>query len=396
MKNLTVRYSLTQFTFWASSTGAVSFAATYLLSRGLSAGAVGALLAAAGLLSCITQPVLAGIVDRSKHFLLTEMLIRLSVLCVGCMGVLLISNVPIWLAGLCYMSSIWLSDAMVPLTNALCVSYNQAGYQINYGAARGIGAAASAISSLALGHVIAWMGNQWMILMLTAFRFMCIVILLGYPSAEKPTASQETASRGTSVFSFFLTYRWYCASLTGVLFLGMYHAMTENYMIAIMGRLGGNSRHVGMALFISSMAGAPVIFSFQHIRKKMPDTWLLKIAACSFLLKAILLYFAGKIQLVYFIQLLQITSYAFLSPAQVCYARDRVCRTDMVKGQAFSTAAYALGCSGGNFVGGQLLGFGADAILLAGIFMALTGTVIIFLTVTKTDKPGEVTINEAG
>lgn len=383
MKNLTVRYSLTQFTFWASSTGAVSFAATYLLSRGLSAGAAGALLAAAGLFSCITQPVLAGIVDRSKHFLLPGMIKGLSILCVGCMCVLLLPDVPVWLAGACYMASIWLADAMVPLTNALCVSYNQAGYQINYGAARGIGAVASAVSSLALGYVIARLGSKWMILVLTAFRFMCIVILLGYPHVEKPTASQKIASQGTSVLSFFSIYRWYCAFLIGVLFLGMYHAMTENYMIAIMGRLGGNSSHVGTALFISSIAGAPVIFCFQHIRKKLPDTWLLKIAACSFLLKAVLLYFAEKIQLVYCIQLLQVTSYAFLSPAQVYYARERVRSEDMVKGQAFSTAAYALGGSAGNFVGGQLLGFGADAILLAGIFMALAGTIIIFLTVSS-------------
>ena len=60
--------------------------------------------------------------------------------------------------------------------------------------------------------------------------------------------------------------------------------------------------------------------------------------------------------------------------------------TDMVKGQAFITAAYALGCSAGNFTGGQLLTFGVRAILIAGIIMALVGTVIIFSTVNKSDE----------
>lgn len=50
-KNLTLRYGATQFTCWAASTGATSFATTYLLSKGLPSGTVGALLAAAGLLA---------------------------------------------------------------------------------------------------------------------------------------------------------------------------------------------------------------------------------------------------------------------------------------------------------------------------------------------------------
>lgn len=45
MKNLTLRYSWTQFTYWAASSGAASFATTYLLNKGYSSGIVGILLA---------------------------------------------------------------------------------------------------------------------------------------------------------------------------------------------------------------------------------------------------------------------------------------------------------------------------------------------------------------
>lgn len=44
------------------------------------------------------------------------------------------------------------------------------------------------------------------------------------------------------------------------------------------------------------------------------------------------------------------------------------------------------GCSAGNFAGGQLLTFGVNAILIAGIIMALVGTIIIFSTVSKSDE----------
>ena len=75
-KNLTLRYTLTQFTFWAASTGAASFATTYLLGCGVPPGVIGILLAAAGLLSCLTQPILAGIADKSKGFIVLKMMIK--------------------------------------------------------------------------------------------------------------------------------------------------------------------------------------------------------------------------------------------------------------------------------------------------------------------------------
>lgn len=383
MKNLTVRYSFTQFTFWAASSGAASFAAAYLLERGVSSSYIGLLLAAAGLLSCLTQPILADAVDRSNQFLIIRVLISMSVICAICFGIQLFPALPTPIAGICYVAGIWSSDVIVPLLNALCVSYAQAGFSVDYGAARGIGSAASAISSLILGHVIARVGNVWMLLLLIFFRFLCILSLLGYPQIQKSMSTRETSDDSCSIRDFLLRYRWYCVSLIGILFLGMYHAMTENYMIAIIERLGGDSRHVGTALFISAMTGAPVIFCIQRVRKVFADTTLLKIAACSFLLKSILFCFAGSIEAIYFIQLLQATSYAFLAPTQVYYAQAKVRQADMVKGQAFITAAYALGCAGGNLIGGQLLNLGVEAVLTAGVGMTIFGTLILFLTVKK-------------
>ena len=383
-RNLTLRYSATQFTFWAAYTGGSSFATAYLLQKGIPSGSVGALQAAAGLLSCMTQPILANIADKSKIFLLIKMMLILSGLCAACFAVQLHPRLPLTAAGICYMVGLWSSDAMVPLQNALNVACNQAGYPVNYGAARGIGSAASAASSLILGNIIARFGTGRMLLFVFSLRLLCMVILAGYPKIPKIVTARNT-EKSCSIPHFFVHYRWYCISLLGILFLGMYHAMTENYLIAIMGSLGGNSSHVGTALFISAIAAAPIIFCFRTIRRFFRDTTLLKIAAVSFLIKAILFYFARSVTDIYLFQLLQITSYAFLEPAQVFYANAKVRSCDMVKGQAFVTSAYALGCSMGNFTGGQLLGLGVGAILIAGIMMTLVGCTILFLTVNKTD-----------
>ena len=65
MRNLTLRYGVTQFTYWAASSGAMAFATTYLLTKNVPAGTVGLVLALAGLLSCLTQPLLAALADLS-------------------------------------------------------------------------------------------------------------------------------------------------------------------------------------------------------------------------------------------------------------------------------------------------------------------------------------------
>lgn len=386
MKKLTVRYSLTQFTYWAASTGASSFATTYLLNKGLSSGVVGTLLALSGIISCIVQPVLASVWDKNNSVRLPQILTGISLACAGCFAILLIPGVSPIGCGICYVVQILLSNIMLPLLNALCVSYEQKGYCINYGVARGIGSVASAMASLVLGYVIARLGNKWMILLLIFFRVCNLAVLLGYPILKREEVHQEKIKSMGNANIFFSKYPWYCATLLGVLFLGMYHSMTETYMIAIMERLGGNSRQVGNALFISSMVGAPVIFCSKYIRRKITGENLLKIAACTFLLKSILICSAQNVQAIYIVQLLQMTSYAFMEPTLIYYAKDSVRSTDLLTGQAFSTAAYALGCSAGNFAGGQLLTYDMTAFFAAGILMAATGVIIIFFTVTKKDS----------
>ena len=167
----------------------------------------------------------------------------------------------------------------------------------------------------------------------------------------------------------------------------MFHAMTEKYLIAIMGRLGGDSRHVGIALFIATVAEAPVLFFFSQVRTKISDHWLLRLAGFSFLLKSLLFLVAPTVPFLYATQLLQMTSYAFLSPVQVYYANEKVAQEDMVKGQAFITASYTLGCAMGNLTGGQLLErYGVSAILIAGVFIAAAGTLVLLLTVERKDR----------
>lgn len=389
MKNLTLRYSITQFTYWAASSGIASFATTYLLRRGVSSGVVGTLLALAGLCSCMTQPLLAAYADRSRGAALTKLILLLSLLCSGCLLVQMVPGLPITVVAVVYALGVWCSDAAVPLLNGLSVAYDNAGYPVNYGVARAFGAVATAVSSLVLGFVIARMGMVGMLLFLVAARFASILSFAGYPAISRAEPTEGRKGEHCSVLTFFSRYPIYCLSLLGIGFLGMFHAMTENYLIAIVTPLGGDSSNVGTALFISALAAAAAIFFFERICCVARDTALLKIAAIAFLIKAICFYLAKNILDIYLIQLLHVVTYGNLAPVQVYYAKARVRSSDMVKGQAFITAAYSLGCSAGNFAGGQLLKSGVREMLLAGIGMALAGTLLLFATADRKEKSRE-------
>lgn len=384
-KNLTARYSVTQFFYSAVYSGSTAFATTYLLGRGISSGLAGTLLACAGLLACLTQPFMASYADRAKNFILPRMMVGLSCLCVLCFTLQLIPGLPLLTAGLLYVLGVWCGDTMAPLVNALCVACNEAGYTVNFGIARGLGSAASAIGALALGHIIAKLGNNWMFALFIGFEIVSMIAIAGFPKLPKAIPSRGTSSRSCTIPEFFAKYRWFCLSLLGIGFLAMFHCMIENYMIAIMERLGGDSSHVGTALFVACISGAPVIFFFQYFRRRCKDTTLMMISAFSFLAKAILIFFARSITAVYAIQLMQTCTYAILCPAQVYYAGTKVQTSDMVKGQAFLTAVFSLGCSAGSFLGGQLLRFSVNAMLAAGIATALLGVLILLLTINKKD-----------
>lgn len=385
-KNLTLRYTLQQCAYWAAAAGVVSFATAFLLEKGFAASHIGMLLACGNLLSCGAQPVLASFADRIGGNIVKWFIAALTAVSMCCFGSLPFLSLSRAVYGFVYLLGVFTFDAMNPLLNAVSVSYNRAGFRINYGVGRGIGSFAYAVSALVIGKVMAGLGVDWMIWICLALLAANVAATLGYPGLTENSAQKEERTECCSVPVFFRRYRWYCVSLLGVMLLAMFHAMTENYLIEVVSTLGGDSGTVGIALFVATAIEMVVIVNFDWLRTKISDVWLLKLAGISFMVKSVAFLLAKNVMAIYCIQLLQATSYSFLSPTQLYYAEAKVNPADMVKGQAFITASYTLGCAIGNFTGGQLLdAFDIRVLLYAGVAMAVAGTVVFFLTTDKKD-----------
>ena len=385
-KSLTFQYTFHQMAYWATAAGIVSFATAFLLQQGFAASTVGVLLASGNLLSCGFQPVLAHLADRTGGNVLKWMTATLTAVSAACFLSIQLLPLPQVVFGLLYLLGVFAFDAMNPLMNALNVSYMTGGYTINYGLSRGMGSLAYAFAALGIGKVMARFGAEWMLWISIGLLAINAAMSLSYPSLVTTVSGEKKVNECCSVPVFFRRYKWYCVSLLGVILLGMFHAMTENYLIEIVTPLGGDSGTVGTALFIATVIEAVILVYLDKVRSRISDNWLFKIAGLAFLLKAVLFLLASSIPAIYFIQLLQGVSYTFLSPIQMYYANNKVGAADMVKGQAFITASYTLGCAAGNFIGGQLLSaFDIRALLVAGVAMAAAGTAVFFLTVEKKD-----------
>lgn len=385
-KSLTIPYTFHQMAYWATSAGVISFATAFLLAEGFAASTVGMLMAAGNILSCVFQPILADRADRIGGNVLKWLSVGLTILSASCFAALQLLPLPGVLFGLLYLLGVFTFDAMNPLLNALNVAYMNSGYSINYGFCRGAGSLAYAIAALVIGEIMARFGADRMIWISLGLLVVNGVMSLTYPSLVTEVTGGKHGNDCCSIPVFFRQYRWYCVSLLGIMLLAMFHSMTENYLIEVVQPLGGDSGTVGMALFIATVAEALVMVTFDKFRERISDNWLLKLAGISFALKAVLFLMASNVTMIYILQLLQATSYTFLAPTQMYYANNKICPADMVKGQAFSTASYTLGCAAGNFAGGQLVSaFGTRAMLLAGVVIAAAGTAVFFLTVDKED-----------
>ena len=386
-KSLTFQYTFHQMAYWATAAGVVSFATAFLLQKGFAASVVGTLLAAGNLLSCAFQPILADRADRIGGNVLKWLTAGLTLISAACFVSIQLLPLPETAFGLLYLLGVFAFDAMNPLMNALNVSYMTNGYSINYGLSRGLGSLAYAFAALVIGKIMARFGADWMVWISLGLLAVNGFMTVTYPSLTVSVSEKKQNTECCSIPVFFRRYRWYCVSLLGVMLLGMFHAMTENYLIEIVTPLGGDSGTVGVALFVATAIEALVLVYFDKVRGKISDNWLLKLAGISFVLKAVLFLAASNVMTIYIIQLIQATSYTFLSPTQMYYANNKISPADMVKGQAFITASYTLGCAAGNFAGGLLISaLGIRAMLLAGVAMAVAGTAVFFLTVDKNDR----------
>ena len=385
---LTLLYCLHQAAYFFAIAGIGAFAVTYLMDKGFAAAQTGMMLAATCVLSCLLQPIIGSYVDKRSMSLLAGIILRFLGVALLSLLAIEVLHPPLAVTAVLFVLGSLTFSITVPLSSSLCAYYSQSGYHIDYGMGSGVGSLSFSFASLIIGYMIAALGSSFMMLFCLAFIVIEILMVLRYPKIESadPAQRQTQATSSLSLWAFCRRYRRFILTLLGVLCLSAVHAMAENYYIQLFIRLGGGSKHVGIALFLACTTAAPFLLFFERIQKKTGVTILLRLAGIFYLTKVVLLMLAPTINAVYLIVLLQTCTYGFLQPPLYYFVGQRIAPADTAKGQTMASSLYTLGTALGNSLGGtaiDLLGLNAMYILAAGI--AAFGLLLINFTISKAD-----------
>lgn len=389
-RSLNIRYVSYQILFFSICAGTSGFAVTYLMGNGFTASQTGLILSVSNICSCLMQPILGDVFDRLKTFVLPQIVSGFFISGVICFLLMQIIRPSALIFGILFGLGNFMLQITNSLNNSICAYYSNRNYSMNYGLGQGIGSLSFSFASLGYGYVMEAMGINSMVWIAMVLLSILAVITLGYPKVDDIVITDDFNKKKearVSLVDFFVKYKLFVITMTGVLLVGMCHAMSESYFIAIFQSMGGGSEDVGIAFFVGCLSAAPFFIFFEKIQKRINVLWFLKTAGIFFMLKTLLIILATEVWHVYLIQLLQAFTYGFLFQPLYYFAKQRVSESDLVKGQAVAVSMYLLGNASGGFVGGRALDlFGLDRMLMLALGIAFVGTVVINISLMKGKK----------
>lgn len=378
-KNWTIGYISINVLYFAVFCSIHAFAAVFLLDRGFSNALIGITLAVANILSAIGQPVVAGIVDRSKR--ITNRLVIIvssAILIVGVLALMLVRSgtvlIFIIFALVYTIQFIYQSNII-----AMNFEYQRAGCKINFGLARGLGSAGFAVSSAILGGFVEKQGTDVLLYFTIAALIALIAVTFFYkkPETAADTAT-DTISPRTGLIEFIKKYRSFIFFIMGTSFCFFSHNMLNDFLIQIIKSLGGGEAQLGYATFLAAILELPVMALIGIFLAKIKTEKILIFSACAFLLKNLIMLFASGMFGMFLSQSTQMIAYAVFIPTAAYYADAKMEQCDKVKGQALINSAITLGGVFSNLICGKILDVsGVKSMLLTGCIVCVLGSAII-------------------
>lgn len=392
-KNLTPGYSFIQGFYWINFAAIMGFSSLYLLNCDYSNTQIGIIIAVAGMISAILQPVIASYADRPSSISIKKMILFFSVVQIILAVLVLLTYQKVFLlTGLFYGCLITLLQLLLPLVNSLGMESINQGRNLNFGVARGMGSVAYAIFSYALGIVIAKTGARFVPVSIIVMFSVLVVSLLLFPfeKAEKKSA-KSGGKHSSNPFAFFMKYKRFSVVLVGCVLVYISHVLLNNFTFQIVESKGGGSEEMGFVMAFGALVELPTLFGFGFMMKKVRcDIWF-RISGIFFMLKTLGTLLAPNISVFYAVQIFQMLGWALIAVSSVYYVNSIMDEQDAIKGQAYMTMTYTLGSVIGALLGGALIDMaGVNMMLVFGTAAAAVGMVIMLAASEKGRNPDKV------
>ena len=389
--SLNIEYSLVQAFFWMGFCVCSAYAAVFLQGRGYSNSELGLVISLGSIAAFIISPSLAAKLDRSKESaLFTSLWVILAIQLLTLIGFLLLPGKGIAVS---VMYCIYFTTTIVanPIQTQLCFLMSGWGGDVNYGAARGMGSLAYALTSMFVGVRIAKNGSAVLtiaaLIILACQAAILLRISLEFVRLGKPsllTGSAEKAG-GKSLPEFMKTNVRFCLMLLGVAVLFFAHNLITNFMINIVRNVGGDSSDMGSINGVMALLELPVMLMYGRLTRRVRCSSTIRLAAIMFVLRSLAIALSQDIAGLYAAQLLQAGSFALITPALVQYVSLTIRPEDSAKGQSLSYSMTTLGSIFAGFFGGMMYdSLSVRTTLLIGSAVCLAGAALCIVFVEKT------------
>ncbi len=399
LRTMNIKYALVHGGYWMVFGATYNFVTVYLLSKNFESDQIGLILALTNIFSALLQPLVAGFADKTRKDSLRYITAIMLFVCLSLSVVMAMAPEIMIITALLYFMLLTVMLTIHPLINALGINFINKGLALNFGAARGMGSLSYAVMSLILGAAVDRNGTDILPFVFTAlfglslffisiFKLKASDIVSNEPLSDvqgNPTAEEATppnSSDALSLIGFFKKYNKFAIYLIGIILIFICFNIINIYMIKIVENVGGNETSMGTAFAIAAILELPVMLSFSKLIRRYNIGTMLKFSALIFTLKTLVTLFATNIFMIYVAQSLQMLSYAIFIPGSIYYVNQVLERKDMIKGQAFTTAATTLGGVGGSLVGGWLLSFTTVAnTLIFGLGLSALGFIVMYFSI---------------
>lgn len=378
-------YSLIQALYWAIYCLMVSFASVFLLDRGFTNGQIGLILGLSYLFSAILQPTVGALFSRKG--------IRLNVgiACVYmpvALSSLAIRTLPLGRAPLAVlMVAIFTLQSMLqPSVNALHQNFERDGDSVNFGLARGVGSAAYALTSFAVGRLLTRFAPRMLpSLYGGAVALLIAVLLLVRTSSGNVRASVD--ARRSSYADMLREHRHMVPFLIGIGCMFLVYSFIDCFLLQIIVSKGGTSANLGTAITLSAMTELPAMLIFSRFSRRGKGMTLFLGSVWFWLLKDVLTLLAPTPQVLYAVQLLNFASCAIYIPGMMDYMRQTLPDWQLLRGVTLAGTATTLGSLVATIVGGSLI----DAIGMHGALtlvqvFAVVGAALLTLALLRAKK----------
>ena len=375
-------YALMQALYWGLMAAYFAFGTAYLYELGLSSLQTGLALMAAGVISAALQPLLAARADRSGRPK-TVRVISMALLLPAAVLLALLWLLPlrrIFLVSLYALAwmLLWTQQFLI---NSLAMSYENAGWRLNYGAGRALGSLAYAAAAYAYGFLCAAQGTAVLLpvsALICTLLFVCVALWRTPEAALHASSAARQPENGGGRFA--ARYPRFMLLTAGAALCLTPYCTTCNYLIRVVESVGGSSVELGTAVMIAALCEVPVMLLLVPLTKRFGSYALILTAAVMLTAKMLMICLARSITALYITQLLQLFSYPLFLGVSVLYVNERMAPGDRVRGQSFMTLVQTVGSAVGALLGGFLLDrFGVSGMLTVCLILSAAGSTVMML-----------------